>query len=239
MASWYIAQSLETLRFQLNAMAPQRSKVSDGGIGDAAHSSRTSDHNPIDGTGQVCARDYTHDPAGGLDCHWLARQLTTNGDNRTKYVIWDRRIWTPGIGWKSYTGVNPHTKHLHLSVKAGAVGDQTRAWALGLTPGAGDDDMALSDEVKLWDGTTVTVGNLLAGLIGRIAPMYADLVEARPSLVKDSTYKAGVETYVRQVDARTFSMADRLAKLEAKQAEVLTKLSAILDIVQNPPETKG
>lgn len=140
---WYIAGSLETLRGQLNAMAPRRSKVSDGGIGDAAHAGRTSDHNPNSyrnaaGARQVCARDFTHDPAGGLDCHWLATKLTTSGDTRIKYIIWNRAIWTPGVGWQKHTGDNPHTKHLHLSVKAGAIGDNTGPWSLGgATPSPG------------------------------------------------------------------------------------------------------
>lgn len=132
MATWYIAKSLEVLRGQLNTLAPQRSKVSDGGIGDPAHSARTSDHNPTS-SGQVCARDFTHDPRGGLDCHWLADMLVRSGDGRIKYIIWNRRIFTPGTGWRTYTGANDHTSHLHLSVKAGMTGDGVHPW-LGIGP---------------------------------------------------------------------------------------------------------
>ncbi len=156
--AWYIARSLETLRAQLNAMAPRRSTASDGGIGDAAHSARTSDHNPTS-SGQVCARDLTHDPAGGLDGHWLARVLVASGDSRIKYIIWDRRIWTPGVGLKAYTGSNPHTKHLHLSVRAGALGDQNRPWNLGATnpqpnPKPEDDVFTPEDFNRLMWGNT-------------------------------------------------------------------------------------
>ncbi|MFD6072821.1 hypothetical protein [Amycolatopsis lurida] len=158
--AWYVAKSLEVLRGQLNRLAPRRSTVSDGSIGDAAHSSRTSDHNPTS-AGQVCARDFTHDPAGGLDCHWLARVLVASGDSRIKYVIWDYRIWTPGVGWKAYSGVNPHTKHLHLSVKAGALGDDGRAWNLGPATPPQEDDMPSAEEVA-----TATVNMLMSNLIG-------------------------------------------------------------------------
>ncbi|WP_143254248.1 hypothetical protein [Amycolatopsis keratiniphila] len=132
---WYVANSLDILLGQVNAMAPDRSRVSDGSIGDADHSARLSDHNPNDyrnsaGRYQVCARDFTHDP-GDLDGQWLADRLTTHADPRLKYVIWNRRIWTPGIGWKSYSGKNPHTSHVHVSVVAGSRADSTALWNLG------------------------------------------------------------------------------------------------------------
>ncbi len=153
--AWYVAGSLETLRGQLNALAPRRSKVSDGSIGDAAHSARTSDHNPTS-SGQVCARDFTHDPAGGLDCHWLARILVASRDPRIKYIIWNRQILDSRPGnrpwqWVSYNGTNPHTKHLHLSVFAGSTGDQNRAWNLGATNPAPppEEDMTPDQSRKL------------------------------------------------------------------------------------------
>jgi hypothetical protein len=32
-----------------------------------------------------------------------------------KYVIWYRQIWSPSKGSRPYTGVNPHTNHVHIS----------------------------------------------------------------------------------------------------------------------------
>jgi hypothetical protein len=139
--AWRAARSLDVLLVQLNVMAPNRSKISDGAIGDTAHSARKSDHNP-DAQNIVRARDYTHDPAGGLDCHWLAAQLAASRDPRIKYVIWDRRIWQGS--WKPYSGSSPHIKHLHLSVVAGPAADDTTAWNLGL-PASGGFLMSLSD----------------------------------------------------------------------------------------------
>lgn len=117
-----LARSLKTLRTQINAAAPNRSKASDGTIGDAAHASRSSDHNPWvrdGGTGVVTALDITHDPARGVDAGILADSLIASRDRRIKYVIWNRRIasattspWT----WRTYGGANPHTKHVHISV---------------------------------------------------------------------------------------------------------------------------
>ncbi len=32
-----------------------------------------------------------------------------------KYVIWNRYIWSPGRGWRKYSGPSPHTDHVHVS----------------------------------------------------------------------------------------------------------------------------
>jgi hypothetical protein len=125
--AWRVAASLEKLRKQINARAPNRSKASDGSIGDANHRKRNSDHNPwvIDGgKGVVTARDFTHDAAHGCNCHMLAESLRNSRDKRIKYIIWNRRICNsspqkgmPAWAWRKYLGKNGHTHHLHISVK--------------------------------------------------------------------------------------------------------------------------
>lgn len=125
--SWRIAESLMKLREQVNALAPDRSKKSDGGIGDAAHATRASDHNPWikDGVlGIVTAIDVTHDPANGCDAGAIATALIASHDPRIKYVIWNRRMASsypahghPPWTWRKYTGSNPHAKHVHISVQ--------------------------------------------------------------------------------------------------------------------------
>jgi hypothetical protein len=136
MAKWHLAKSLETLRKQLNAAYPDRSKVSDGSIGDASHSARTSDHNP-NGAGVVCAIDVTHDPEH-LPGELLATTLVASRDARIKYIIWDKRMCRaypangkPAWVWQPYSGLNAHQHHVHISVKAEAeFYDSTNAWAL-------------------------------------------------------------------------------------------------------------
>jgi hypothetical protein len=124
---WRIAKSLETLRAQINALAPGRSKVSDGGIGDPAHASRKSDHNPwvdLQGNrGVVTARDFTHDPSGGCDAGVLAEQIRAARDPRVKYIIWNKQIASSSsVGgaapwaWRPYSGANAHRHHVHISV---------------------------------------------------------------------------------------------------------------------------
>jgi lysozyme family protein len=143
---WRVAKALETLRIQINTLCPGRDRASDGGIGDAAHATRASDHNPwvIDaGIGVVTARDYTHDPAHGCDGNRLADLLRASRDPRIKYIIWNRRICAsqpmggqPAWAWRPYTGDNPHNKHLHLSVFPDkALYDSTTEWAIAALPG--------------------------------------------------------------------------------------------------------
>jgi hypothetical protein len=134
-AKWRLAKSLDVLRSQINELAPERKKGNDGTIGDAAHASRTSDHNPWvrDGSmGVVTALDITHDPASGVDTHMLADFLRQQRDSRIKYVISAGRIfsstqqpWT----WRKYTGTNGHYSHMHVSVKADKLAyDDPRSW---------------------------------------------------------------------------------------------------------------
>lgn len=144
--NWRVAESLETLRNQINTLCPGRNKDSDGGIGDAAHASRASDHNPwvVDaGTGVVTARDFTHDASHGCDCNKLADLLRISRDPRIKYMIWNRRICAsqpmggqPAWAWRPYPGKNPHTKHLHISVFPDkALYDGSGPWAIADLPG--------------------------------------------------------------------------------------------------------
>lgn len=124
---WRLAKSLEKLRIQINAAHPNRSRVSDGSIGDAAHSARKSDHNP-DSKGRVCAIDITHDPANGVVGSALAEAI--KDDARTKYVIFAGRIWKARTKrWEKYTGANKHDKHVHISVNADTA-DDNRSWTI-------------------------------------------------------------------------------------------------------------
>lgn len=117
--AYRLAKSLERLRAQVNAAYPNRSKTSDGWIGDAAHRARPSDHNP-NASGVVQALDITHDPKNGVDSGALAEKLRASGDPRIKYIISNHRIANSGQPWRKYTGSNPHTMHVHISVKDAA-----------------------------------------------------------------------------------------------------------------------
>lgn len=129
------AKALEVLRKQLNELYPNRSKVSDGGEGDAAHKGRVSDHNP-NSAGVFRARDFTHNDAPeGVNGHWLLQTLLKHKDKRIKYIIFFRQIYNVKHHFapKPYNGTNAHKHHLHLSVSDNpALYDDETAWNLSL-----------------------------------------------------------------------------------------------------------
>lgn len=106
---------------QATALRPKRKKASDGLLPSAAHikQSPNSDHN----TGY--AVDLTHDPENGIDCVEMFVRLQE--DKRVKYLIFQGKIWSQKNGVYSYTGSNPHNKHLHISIKEDC-GDDKSAW---------------------------------------------------------------------------------------------------------------
>jgi hypothetical protein len=106
---------------QATALKPQRKKASDGLLPSAAHQVQNpkSDHN----TG--FAADITHDPKFGIDCAEAFNKLRT--DKRVSYLIFNGKIWSAEKGERVYTGTNKHTKHLHISIKAG-FGNDTSPW---------------------------------------------------------------------------------------------------------------
>jgi len=130
--SWRLARSLGVLRDEINQIAPSRSREYDGTIGDEAHQARNSDHNPNE-DGVVCAFDATHDPASGADMEVISAKIATLGHPALKYVIFNRRFFSPTEGWRDYSGSNPHDHHMHVSV--GGDYDDTNPWGLvGVIP---------------------------------------------------------------------------------------------------------
>jgi hypothetical protein len=130
----HLAGALETLKAAINAHWSTRDHASDGFIGDARHLAEgtATDHNPwLNNT--VRAGDFDVD---GIDAPWLAEQLRlagAAGDDRLAgggYVIFNHRITTPDFkAWTAYTGGDPHTSHVHVSVSRSPAGyEDRRPW---------------------------------------------------------------------------------------------------------------
>ena len=108
------------LRDQVDTWFPDRCvKSPEGWLGDSRHSARKSDHNP-DGFGWVRGLDLNSrlESSDSL-APYLADQIriAAKSDPRISYVIFNRRICSKILNWKwrKYKGINPHTKHIHIS----------------------------------------------------------------------------------------------------------------------------
>lgn len=136
---YYLSPALNTLRTEVNTIWPHRDKTSDGWIGDTSHAARPSDHNPDwEKGGIVRAIDIDEDLVIGLDFIGEAMPLVNAiiQDKRVAYVIYEGRIWqNPAVyrngGWYTYTGVNAHRHHVHISVRNGLQWDSdSSSWHL-------------------------------------------------------------------------------------------------------------
>jgi len=115
------------LRNQIDRRWPKRDKQSDGWIGDEAHSSRESDHNPSGADQIVRAIDIDENLgtfSGGGTARVLANQLIDYagsglpGSNRLKYVVYENRISSGTYRktwWKWRHGEWKHEAHIHVS----------------------------------------------------------------------------------------------------------------------------
>jgi hypothetical protein len=114
-----------TLRNQVNKRWPKRDKRSDGWIGDKAHVTRQSDHNP-DARGLVHALDIDKDldPKDPGAAQRLANQIVAYaasgipGANRIKYVVFNDQIASGTYAnsmWKWRGSGYGHMHHIHVS----------------------------------------------------------------------------------------------------------------------------
>lgn len=135
-----LSKGAAKLREQMNLRFPKRDTRSDGWLGDKAHAARVSDHNP-DKNGIVHAIDIDKDFGNPKDnpAERLANELRIyaksgrKGSDRLKYVIYNRRIASAREDWRwrPYSGANPHTSHIHVSVTEASDKDGSR-WPLDI-----------------------------------------------------------------------------------------------------------
>ena len=118
----YLCKAGATLREQINERYPSRDKRSDGWVGDLAHQSRPSDHNPAKPDGVVRAIDIDRDLHGASKpdlMPYLADQIRecAKKDKRISYIIFDGKIASSkkSWAWRTYDGINKHRHHAHVS----------------------------------------------------------------------------------------------------------------------------
>jgi len=145
----YLAGSLRQLFREIDALWPNRDHGTDGWIGDKAHQNRKSDHNPDD-RGMVHAIDIDKD---GINPQYVIDRVA-RADRPTNYLVYNRKIYSRSRDFapRNYTGDNPHTSHIHVSILYGDQWEGTDwAWDiadLGKGTGEGTKPVAVDD---LWD----------------------------------------------------------------------------------------
>ena len=134
----FLIPCLVQLRAEFNLQNPKRDKDSDGWIGDVAHQTRTSDHNPRP-NGAVLAIDVDTTgpwPRGNHIEDYIShiREREDMGEEaRLEYMISNGHIASidSGWAWVPYDGEDPHTNHVHFSARHDHVGqNSTVSWQL-------------------------------------------------------------------------------------------------------------
>lgn len=131
------APAATALLADASARWPNRRRGSDGICASAQHSIQnpTSSHETGD------AVDLTHDPANGVDCGRLSREIIN--DPRVSYVIFNRQIWSrSNPTWRPYPTnpnrrANPHTTHMHVDLVKALRNDRSPWFGSTRPAGAG------------------------------------------------------------------------------------------------------
>lgn len=188
--AWVVVPALNALRTELDEVAPNRDRTSDGGIGDTSHTASPSGHNPdetgrpedfdADTVDEVRARDFDADlRRPGLTMEMVVQHLVlgcrAGRITWIKYIIYRGRIWSASDGWvtRVYTGASRHDEHAHVSCKPQTVHEQdTRP--VGLRILIEEDDMDLSTLIpevidsKTGQAVTMPYGKVLATMANRL-----------------------------------------------------------------------
>jgi hypothetical protein len=118
-----LSKAGQQLREQFDDSFPDRDRTSDGWIADARHlAAGTSDHIPDPSSGIVRGLDLDRDVSGKSKPDLMpdiADQLRilAKTDKRIKYLIFDAKICSAKSAWRwrTYTGINKHNHHCHIS----------------------------------------------------------------------------------------------------------------------------
>ncbi len=147
---WQTVPSLTQLLVQVDAAYPTR-HAADGTAAGQGHfnTNPSSDHTP-DVNGDVRAGDIGEVVEN--DAFDVAESIRLSRDPRVKYVIHEGRLFSSyphsngaPYTWRPYSGSNPHSSHVHVSVLAS---NQTNVfpWDIGGSPLPPEDDMAFLSE---------------------------------------------------------------------------------------------
>jgi len=130
---WIVVPCLLEGRDQMNHRFPNRDHGADGTIGDTAHQSHASSHNPDitgdpeyrdhDSLDEVRAIDFDKDlrDVHGVTMEQVVQRWITKARAGqmpfVRYFIYNKRIWhrRDNFTTRAYTGSNQHTDHAHVN----------------------------------------------------------------------------------------------------------------------------
>lgn len=165
---------LQNLRKQVNAAFPDRDTRSDGWIGDTAHQTKTSGHNPDDKAGskpawngdpdstqEVRAWDCDNNLGAGVDAHDVIAHFRRLAGLATviRYMIYDRHIYHARDGFNPipYTGA-AHLEHIHFEGAWTQAADNNKTFNYRLE----EIPVALTTADKQWIKDEITDATLRA-----------------------------------------------------------------------------
>jgi hypothetical protein len=223
--AWYLAPALAVGRAEVNRRWPKRDLASEGTVGDAAHQATRSDHNP-NTRESVDAWDMDKD---GVDVWAVIGAFQRHPSSH--YWIYDRQIADKDDGWqrRAYSGVNPHTQHVHFSIRQTAAAEQDRRpWGLleeEFMPALSDDDQ----RALIWRVEAIAAGRLaVAG-----GPTRGEPVAINQRAITLEQKIAALAGVVAGVDEQT---ADRLraefTAIEASAADRAAAQLAAMDVLR-------
>lgn len=139
---WTTTPALNSLLDEVEARWPTGNPSVDGTVASQGHdrNSPTSDHRPHPYTGPGVVRAVDIWVTSAVQGDEITETLRTRRDLRLRYVISRRRLYSsyPTVTrqpweWGHYSGANPHTHHIHISV-LGFADNDTRPWGLLAPP---------------------------------------------------------------------------------------------------------
>lgn len=212
---WVKVKWIPQLFAAFDALWPNRNRAQDGTIGDTAHQSSPSGHNPDDTPGSRPEReDADNTPevraadvdARGVNMQAVIDAIVSDPNERKRfiYIIFNRYIWSASNGWRKarYTGSDPHDTHAHFSGDPNHDED-ARPFAFATAIG---DEMELSDPSTFGQQFTWEAGYenyeqpWLGGTIGnQLQYVREDASYARQAALKLATTAAELQTTLNAV----------------------------------------
>lgn len=189
-----LAASLDGLFNEVDKTWPKRDRRTDGWIGDSSHAARPSEHNPDD-HGIVHAVDIDID---GINVPRLLKALI--GADPVWYVIHNGKIWSRTYGWaaKRYTGSNPHTGHIHVSIRSGHDAEQWAGRWLGTVRRPAVRNLRRGDsgaDVRKWQKA---LGVEVDGSFGELTERAVNRLKARHGWAEDGVIGPRVRKVLRE-----------------------------------------